>query len=154
MPTTLGPAPHLAHHLVDLKNRRRESVLAELARQAVRCGAACEPELLTATLIERERLGSTVAGHGFAIPNARSLLVARPVTILGRSRRGIEWEPGMAEPVHTALLILSPASTRAAGHVAAVGHALTALRLVRGRHKLATCAGPVELAALLAGAAT
>jgi mannitol/fructose-specific phosphotransferase system IIA component (Ntr-type) len=154
MPTIFGPAPHLAHHLADLKNRRRDSVLAELARQAVRCGAACEPELLAATLIERERLGSTVVGHGFAIPNARSLVVLRPFTILGRSRRGIEWRAGDGDLIHITLLILSPSSTRAAGHVAAVAHALAAMRLARGRQKLAACAEPGELAALLAGAPT
>jgi mannitol/fructose-specific phosphotransferase system IIA component (Ntr-type) len=151
MTTTLGPAPHLAHHLVDLKNRRRDTVLGELAREAVRCGAACEPESLTATLLMRERLGSTAAGHGIAIPSARSLLVTRPITLLGRSRRGIEWEAAADGPVSTVLLVLSPGSVRAAAHVASVARAAAATRLARGRQRLAGCPGPTELATLLAG---
>lgn len=151
MSTVLGPAPHLAYHLVDLKTRRRDSVLAELARQAVRCGAACEAELLAATLLLRERLGPCGAGRGVAVPHARSLLVTRPLAVLGRSRRGIEWEGVADGPVHSVLLILSPASTRAAAHVETVAQATAAVRLARGRQKLAGCAGPDELAALLAG---
>jgi mannitol/fructose-specific phosphotransferase system IIA component (Ntr-type) len=154
MSIALGPAPHLAHHLVDLKNRRRDSVLAELARHAARCGDACEPELLTATLLQRERLVSTATGHGFAVPNARSLLVTRPITILGRSRHGVEWASADEAEVHSFILVLSPGSTRATDHVAAVSRVLAALRLARGRQKLAGCADATELAALLAGAAS
>lgn len=149
MSTTLGPAPHLAHHVLDLKTRRLDSVLAELARQAARHGVACEPELLAATLHLRERLGATAAGHGVAIPNLRSLLVLRPVAILGRSRRGIDWGAADGEPVHAVIVVLSPAATRASVHAAEVARVAASARLARTRQRLLECPGPAELARLL-----
>ncbi len=152
MSTTLGPAPHLAHHVLDLRTRRLESVLAELARHAASHGAACEPELLAATLLLRERVGSTAAGHGVAIPNARSLLVTRPVMILGHSRRDLDWGADDG-PVRTVIAVLSPAALRSAQHVAEVARVAESARLVRTRQRLVECAGPAELARLVGGAA-
>jgi len=149
MSTLLGPAPHLAHLITDLKTRSRDSVLGELSRQAQGSGVARGPETLRATLLMRERLGSTGVGRGVALPNARSLLVTRPAVLLGRSRRGVEWGAVDGDPVHLVLLVLSPAETSAPGHLAAVARAAAAVRVARARQRLLESDDPDEIAALL-----
>jgi mannitol/fructose-specific phosphotransferase system IIA component (Ntr-type) len=154
MSTLLGPAPHLAHLITDLKTRTRESALGELARRAQSVGAVRGAEALRATLLLRERLGSTAVGRGVAVPNARSLLVTRPVLLVGRAPRGLEWGAPDGEPVRVLLLVLSPAEATAAGHVAAVARAALAARPARARQRLLECGDPGELAGLLAAVAT
>jgi nitrogen PTS system EIIA component len=153
MSTLVGPAPHLAHLITDLKTRTRESALGELARRAQGVGAVRGAEPLRATLLLRERLGSTALGRGVALPNARSLLVTRPVVLLGRSRRGVEWGARDGEPVHVVVLVLSPADATAPGHVAAVARIVSAVRPARARQRLLESEDAGEVAGLLAGVA-
>ena len=105
--------------------------------------------MLRAALLMRERLGSTAVGHGLAVPNARSLLVTRPVLLVGRSRRGVDWEAEGGVPVHLVLLVISPAQTSAPCHVAAVARAVAAARPVRARLRLFESEDPGEIAELL-----
>lgn len=149
MSILLGPAPHLAHLITDLKTRSRDSVLGELARRAQGAGAARGPEPLRATLLMRERLGSTGVGRGVALPNARSLLITRPAVLVGRSRRGVEWGAEGGEPVHLVLLVLSPAERSAAGHAAALARVAGAVRLARTRQRLLESDDLGEVAGLL-----
>lgn len=152
MSISIGPALHPAHLIPELKTRKRESVLGELARLAGEAGCVREPEVLRSTLVLRERLGSTAVGRGVAVPNARSLLVSRPTVIVARSRRGVAWDGGDDGPVHLVLLVLSPAGTRAAAHLERVGRVAAAARPVRARQKLLESTSPEEIGALLEGA--
>jgi mannitol/fructose-specific phosphotransferase system IIA component (Ntr-type) len=149
MSILVGPAPHPAHLIPDLKSRSRDAVLGELARHARGLGVAQEPESLRATLLMRERLGSTAVRRGLAIPNARSLLVSRPAVLVGRSRQGVDWGAPDGEPVQLVLLLLSPAEMRALDHVAAVARAVAAARPARARQRLLECVSPGEVADLL-----
>jgi len=124
-------------------------VLGELARQAQGIGVTREPGMLRATLLMRERLGSTAVGHGFAVPNARSLLVSRPVLLLSRSRFGVDWGAEDGALVHLVVLVISPAQTSAPCHVAAVARAVAAARPVRARLRLFESEDPGEIAELL-----
>jgi mannitol/fructose-specific phosphotransferase system IIA component (Ntr-type) len=150
MSILIDPALHPAHLIPDLKSCSRDSVLGELARQAQRIGVTREPGSLRARLLMRERLGSTAVGHGLAVPNARSLLVARPVLLVGRSRRGVDWGAEDGAPVHLVLLVISPAETSAPRHVAAVARAVEAARPARTRQRLFESDIPGEIAELLA----
>jgi PTS system nitrogen regulatory IIA component len=149
MSILVGPALHPAHLIPDLKSRSRDSVLGELARQAQGIGVTQEPGLLRAALLMRERLGSTAAGHGFAVPNARSLLVTRPVLLLGRSRFGVDWGADDGAPVRLVLLVISPAQVSAPCHVAGVARAVAAARTARARQRLFASGSPGEIAELL-----
>lgn len=144
-----GPALHPAHLIPDLKSRSRDSVLGELARQVQGIGVTREPVMLRAALLMRERLGSTAAGHGFAVPNARSLLVTRSVLLVGRSRLGVDWGAEDATPVRIVLLVISPAQTSAPCHVAAVARVVEAIRTARARQRLFESDDPGELTELL-----
>jgi mannitol/fructose-specific phosphotransferase system IIA component (Ntr-type) len=149
MSILVGPALHPAHLIPDLKSCSREAVLGELARRAEGIGVTREPGPLRATLMMRERLGSTAVGHGLAIPNARSLLVTRPVLLLGRSRRGVDWGAEDGAPVRLVLLVISPAQTSAPCHVAAVARVVAATRAARARQRLFESDSPGEIAELL-----
>lgn len=149
MSILVGPALHPAHLIPDLKSRSRDSALGELTRQAQRIAVTREPGSLRAALLMRERLGSTALGHGFAVPNARSLLVTRPVLLLSRSRSGVDWGAEDGGPVQLVLLVLSPAQTTAPCHVAAVARAVAAARPARARQRLIASADPGEIAELL-----
>jgi nitrogen PTS system EIIA component len=152
MSILVGPALHPALLIPDLKSRSRDSALGELAREAQGIGATREPGMLCTALRMRERLGSTGVGHGFAVPNTRSLVVSRPVLLLGRSRRGLDWGGADGAPVHVAVLVISPAEMSAACHVAAVARVVAAMRAARARQRLFESDRPGEIAELLAGA--
>jgi mannitol/fructose-specific phosphotransferase system IIA component (Ntr-type) len=149
MSISIGPTLHPARFISELKHRRRESVLGELSRHARVLGIGREPELLHATLLLRERLGSTSAGHGIALPNARSLLVPEPLVLVGRSRRGIAWSATDREPVHLVLLVLSPPETPPAAHVEFVARTLAVARPARVRNRLLESDRPEEIAGIL-----
>ena len=150
MSILVGPALHPAHLIPDLKSCSRDAVLGELARQAQGIGVTREPGMLRAALLMREHLGSTALGHGFAVPNTRSLVVSRPVLLVGRSRPGVDWGGGDEAPVHVAVLVISPAEMSAAQHVAAVAHVVGATRAARARQRLFESDRPDEIARWLA----
>jgi mannitol/fructose-specific phosphotransferase system IIA component (Ntr-type) len=152
MSILVDPALHPVHLIPDLKSRRRDPVLGELARQAQGLGATREPEMLRAALLMRERLGPTAVGHGLAVPNARSLLVDRPVLLVGRSRGGVDWGAGGGALVHVVLLVISPAQTSAPCHGGAVARVVEAARSARACQRLLESDSPAEIAELLAGA--
>jgi PTS system nitrogen regulatory IIA component len=149
MSISIGPVLHPAHLISELKTRRRESALGEVARWAHRTRLVREPELLRGTLWMRERLGSTAVGRGLATPNARSLLVLEPLVLLGRSRRGIEWAAPDGEPVRLVLLALSPPGVPARTHTQFVARALAVVRPARTRQRLLESECSDELAAAL-----
>jgi PTS system nitrogen regulatory IIA component len=149
MAISIGPTLHPARFFSDLKHRRRESVLAELSRRARALGVGQEPELLQGALLLRERLGSTCAGHGIAVPNARSLLVSSPHVLIGRSRRGIAWSATDPDPVRLVLLVLSPAEMPVSTHLDLVARTLAIARPARVRQKLIESERVEELAGIL-----
>jgi mannitol/fructose-specific phosphotransferase system IIA component (Ntr-type) len=91
-------------------------------------------------------------GHGFAVPNARSLLVTRPVLLLGRSRHGVDWGAADGAPARVIVLVISPAEMSAPCHVDAVARVVAATRAARARQRLFESDRPDEIAQLLAGA--
>jgi mannitol/fructose-specific phosphotransferase system IIA component (Ntr-type) len=137
--------------VVELRHKRRDSVLVQLVAAAEQAGAVREPERLLAALARSHKLGSGSVGRGFAVPHARSLSVLRPASLFGRSERGIEWGTGEGDPVHLVMLVLSPAAMAASGHAARVADAVHALRLQRTRQRLLE-AGRDAVLALLAEA--
>jgi mannitol/fructose-specific phosphotransferase system IIA component (Ntr-type) len=136
--------------VVELRHKRRDSVLAQLVSVAHKAGVVTEPDLLLASLLRGQKLGSSAVGRGYAVPHARSLAVSRSATVFGRSGRGIEWGGGEDEPVQLVLLVLSPAVITPGTHADRVVSAVHALRLQRMRQRLleAECAAAL---ALLAG---
>lgn len=69
--------------------------------------AGLRDEILDALKVREEQV-STGVGYGVAIPHAFSDKLDRVVTILGRSRVGIDFESLDEKPVHFVILFLVP----------------------------------------------
>ncbi len=133
--------------ILELRHRRRDHTLAQLASAAARHGVVRDEDALAALLVRRERLGTTALGKGVALTHARSIVVKRPFWIVGRAPRGVEWSAPDGEPVQLVVLYLAPHVQPAAAHVARLAAAAQALRQQRNRQRLANAdpAGALEI---------
>ncbi len=68
------------------------------------------PEHVLAELQKREELGSTGVGGGVALPHARFHQVDKPIGMLLRLRKPIEFDAVDGEPVDIVFLLLLPES--------------------------------------------
>lgn len=136
--------------LVELRLKRRESVLAQLIAAAERAGIVRDADILLASLLLAQRVGRNAVGKGLAVPHARSFAVNRPGLLLGRSIRGIEWGSLDGLGVQLVALVLSPAAMPVVMHADRVAAALHALRLQRTRQRLLDV-DPADADALLRG---
>jgi len=65
-------------------------------------------EEVHARLVEREKIGSTGIGHGFAIPHARVKGLSQPIIAFVRLKCAIEFEAPDGKPVSDMLCLLVP----------------------------------------------
>ena len=96
--------------LTDLKTSTKPDAIREIVGALVQVGAlesAHKHEIIDA-ILEREKLGSTGIGRGFAVPHGRHASVDRVVGALAVSRSGIDFDALDREPVHTLVLLVSP----------------------------------------------
>jgi len=63
-------------------------------------------------ILQREELGSTGIGKGFAVPHAEHASVDHLVGTMAFSRNGIDFEAVDGRPVHTIFLFVSPPGRR------------------------------------------
>lgn len=136
--------------IIELRHKRRESALTQLAAAALRRGVVRDLDALVAALVRRERLGTTALGKGVALTHARSIAVVRPFWVVGRSPKGVEWAAPDGEPVHLVVLYLAHHEQGAAAHLARLAAAAQALRLQRTRQRL-LAADAATVFALLQG---
>lgn len=90
---------------LNLKAKKKIGILRELASMIKQ---EDELDLLLATLLKREELGSTGIGKGIAIPHCRSLIVDKLELAVGRSDKGINFGAIDKKPVHLFFLIIAP----------------------------------------------
>ena len=120
----------------DLKHRRRENAIADLAAHAHACGAARDSGRLREALLRRERSYSSAVGRGVAIPHARSITVTAPHVLVARATRGIEWKARDGQAVQLVLAVLAPHDHPLEAFLELVAHAAQAARLQRRRQRL------------------
>jgi mannitol/fructose-specific phosphotransferase system IIA component (Ntr-type) len=136
---TLGTTPSLLDtslYTPELKSRSKEAALSHLVSLAHRAEAVRMPAPLLDLLLLRERLGRTSIGKGVALPHARSLTVTRPLLVVARSHRGIDWDAPDRIPASLLLLTLTPGEWGEDAHLALLGRAAAVARLQRNRQKL------------------
>lgn len=137
--TMLATAPSghdVALCIPDLRTRKKEAVLAEMAGAAHGAGVVADSTLLVEILKLRERLGSTAVGKGVALPQARSITVLMPRLVVARSLRGVEWGAEDGAPVNLVLLVLAPAEWSDDAYHGLISRAASPMRLQRTRQKL------------------
>jgi mannitol/fructose-specific phosphotransferase system IIA component (Ntr-type) len=149
---TATPVLDSSLYIPELKSRTRDSVLAQLVALAHRAGAVRGVASLVELLRLRERLGTTAIGKGVAVPHARSLTVDRPVLVVARSHRGVEWDAPDDQTANLVLLVLSPGEWGEEAHHAFLGHAVAVARLQRNRQRLMDAGTFAEVAGVLAEA--
>jgi len=146
--------PDSSLFLPDLKLKRKESVLHEMACAAQRVRAVRDAEFLHETLLRRERWCPSAIGKGVAVPNARSLGVTEPRLILARLPRGVDWGAADGAAVHLVLLVLSPSEVAVENHLERVMRAVAITRTQRNRQKLLDAADAATVTLLLRELAT
>jgi PTS system nitrogen regulatory IIA component len=120
---------------LNLKATTKDGVLEEL----VRLLHLKKPARLTLlkTLQAREEMGSTALGDGIAIPHCRSLVISKTLVAVGRSARGVKFNPSRRKLTRLFFLIVAPPVGEPAdylitlGAVAHVAHALSSDKRVR-----------------------
>ncbi len=105
--------------VVDLAVADKEALLVELG---CRAGAmlGMEGEAITQALENREKLGSTGLGSGFALPHARLEGLDRFFGMFVRLARPIPFDSVDDLPVSLVFLLLSPSAASAGEHLAAL----------------------------------
>ena len=146
--------PDSSLFLPDLKLKRKESVLHEMACAAQRAGAVRDAELLHETLLRRERWCVSAIGKGVAVPSARSLAITEPRLIVARFRRGLDWGAADGVAVQLVLLVLSTSEMSVDAHVERVTRAVAITRTQRNRVKLLEAEDARIMTALLREAAS
>ena len=92
----------------DLKAQSKEGVLAELAQQITGHFSGMKAEEMLEVLLERERLGSTGIGEGFAIPHGKMKNIKRMIISFGRSRRGIPFDSMDGKEAYYFFVLIAP----------------------------------------------
>jgi mannitol/fructose-specific phosphotransferase system IIA component (Ntr-type) len=129
VPSALDPSLYIP----ELKSRRRDSAVAELVACAERAGLVRHTPALLDLIERREALIPSAIGKAVALPAARSLCVAESRLVIGRSRRGIEWQAADGQAVNLVVLSLAPAECPVAAHLDAVSRLASLFRLQRNR---------------------
>ncbi|HBG28706.1 MAG: hypothetical protein A2Y10_12190 [Planctomycetes bacterium GWF2_41_51] len=109
--------------IASLKANNRENAIEELAELAAEHESISQAEQLKEAVLERERAKGTAMEEGIAVPHARTNLIKKPLVIIGRSAKGIEWDSPDGKPAQLIYLILTPqnedeSQVQILGHIA------------------------------------
>lgn len=85
----------------------KAALLAALARR-IASAAGLDANTVEAALAERERLSSTGVGSGIAIPHAQVPGLARPIGLLARLQRAVEFGAEDGLGVDLVVVVLAP----------------------------------------------
>lgn len=112
---------------IDLQATDKESALQELVDILAEIKDIGDKKSILRALIERENLGSTGIGQGIAIPHGKTDRVDGLVSVLGISRKGVNFEALDGEPVYIFFLLVAPKDT-AGPHLKALAQISRLLR--------------------------
>ena len=94
----------------ELKADNRDEVIREVV-QAISSAGRLKKGLcndIIKALIKRENEASTGLGKGVAVPHVKHPAIKKPICVVARSSRGINFISLDKQPVYTVLLLLSP----------------------------------------------
>ena len=77
--------------LSDLSGQNAEEVLKELVAFLKKRNKIAKGKELFEKLVQREKLGSTAIGKGFAIPHCKQKGISKPLVVLAVSKSGIDF---------------------------------------------------------------
>jgi len=93
----------------EIKATEKKAAIEEMIDIAVERGICPKSRKKSAfeAVLEREKLGSTGLGHGVAIPHVKIDGLQGQVSILTRSKEGIDFSAIDGEPVHVLFFLIS-----------------------------------------------
>ncbi|MEE3253675.1 MAG: PTS sugar transporter subunit IIA [Nitrospinota bacterium] len=95
--------------IADLLGDNKVKVIKEMTQCLKKNNFIQNDQALFETLMEREKLGSTGIGENIAIPHGKSDEVTKIITVLARSKNGVEFESLDQKPVHFVCMVIAPA---------------------------------------------
>jgi mannitol/fructose-specific phosphotransferase system IIA component (Ntr-type) len=128
---------------LDLEASGVKSALAAVA-DVFSPGLELEPERVVEALVEREELGSTSVGEGFAIPHCKTQGLAQIAIALARFTDGIDFEGTGHDPVRFVFVVLSPPDQPAA-HLQVLSQIARVLKRRELRSELLSAADASEV---------
>lgn len=93
---------------VDLKSKDKKAVIKEVFEELAKCPEVLDKNKCYEDLLEREKLGSTGIGEGFAIPHAKTSGVKELILTVGISKNPIDYESIDSKKVNIFFMFLSP----------------------------------------------
>jgi PTS system nitrogen regulatory IIA component len=97
----------------DLKSQSKEGVLSELATLITARDLGLMAGEVLQVLLDRERLGSTGIGEGFAIPHGKMKNMGQMVIAFGRSIQGVSFDSMDGKAAHYFFVLLAPEDSAA-----------------------------------------
>jgi len=134
--------------LVDLRASGKDALLHDLAQLAAKA-AGIDAAAATSEIDKREELGSTGMGGGIAIPHARIAGLMKPVGVLAKLKRPIDFAAIDGNPVDLVFLLLLPLSQ--GGELTALAAVARKLRDAATAARLRGAADRVEMYQVMAG---
>jgi nitrogen PTS system EIIA component len=95
--------------IADIKGKNKLDVIKEMTERLKQNDSIKNDQALYATLMEREKLGSTGIGENVAIPHGKSDELTQIITVFARSLSGIDFESLDQKPVHFVCMVIAPA---------------------------------------------
>lgn len=95
--------------IADLLGDSKVKVIKEMTQCLKKNNFIKNDQDLFETLMEREKLGSTGIGENVAIPHGKSDEITQIITVLARSKKGVEFESLDQKPVHFVCMVIAPA---------------------------------------------
>jgi nitrogen PTS system EIIA component len=100
--------------LPQLKSTDKTGIIKELAAHLASNHPGVEESQLSRVLVEREGLASTAIGEGVAIPHGKLPTVSQIVAVLGRARRGVDFDSMDGQPTHLFFVLVAPENSTGA----------------------------------------
>ena len=95
--------------IADLVGKNKLEVIKEMTECLKQNNIIKDDQALFATLMEREKLGSTGIGENVAIPHGKSDELTQIITVFARSLEGVDFESLDQKPVHFVCMVIAPA---------------------------------------------
>ena len=94
--------------IADLVGKNKLEVIKEMIECLKQNNIIKDDQALFATLMEREKLGSTGIGENVAIPHGKSDELTQIITVFARSLGGVNFESLDQKPVHFVCMVIAP----------------------------------------------
>lgn len=135
--------------IANLAARNKAQALAELAGAIAAAGL--DRNTVEAVLLERERMGSTAVGAGYAIPHGKVPALEKMLLVFARSVAGIDFSAPDGRKCHYFFVVLAPEGA-AGQHLGLLGAIARLARDAAFTSRLRQAQNAAELAVFLTAA--